>query len=171
MSVSGGCGAGDSGGVMQVLLREVLPVDLEIFFLQQLDTEAQHMAAFVRPETAQRSTFLTRWALLLQDKSIMMRTILADEHIAGHVLSHRAFGEPEISYWIDRKLWGRGIATRAVAAFLLVEAARPLFARVAHDNAASRRVLEKNGFVLWGEDEAFAHARNENIRELILKLA
>ena len=43
------------------------------------------------------------------------------------------------------------MATRALAAFLSYDTARPLHARVAKHNLASRRVLEKCGFTVIGE--------------------
>jgi RimJ/RimL family protein N-acetyltransferase len=45
-----------------------------------------------------------------------------------------------------------------------------LYARVAKDNVASKRVLEKCGFMIVGEDKGFASARGAEIEELILKL-
>jgi RimJ/RimL family protein N-acetyltransferase len=51
--------------------------------------------------------------------------------------------EREVTYWIGRSYWGKGIATDALTAFLAVDRSRPLHARVASDNVASRRVLEK----------------------------
>jgi RimJ/RimL family protein N-acetyltransferase len=47
---------------------------------------------------------------------------------------------------------------------------RPLFARVAKDNAGSIRVLHKCGFVVIDEDRGFANARDEHIAELVLRL-
>jgi RimJ/RimL family protein N-acetyltransferase len=55
-----------------------------------------------------------------------------------------------ISYWVDSDWTGQGVATAAVA-FLCLRAlslrAEDLYAGVAHGNAASTRVLFKNGFV------------------------
>lgn len=65
--------------------------------------------------------------------------------------------------------WGKGIATRALAAFLDLETRRPLEARVAQDNRASLRVLEKNGFSVVGTDRFFANARGEEIDEYVLR--
>jgi RimJ/RimL family protein N-acetyltransferase len=50
-------------------------------------------------------------------------------------------------------------------------AVRPLFARVAKDNQASLRVLEKNGFGKVGEDHGFAAARGCEVDEWILSLS
>ncbi|NZA27593.1 GNAT family N-acetyltransferase [Luteimonas sp. SJ-92] len=60
----------------------------------------------------------------------------------------------ELGYWLGRAHWGRGIMTRAVAAFapwaMRELALRRLFATVLDGNRASARVLEKNGFVEEG---------------------
>jgi RimJ/RimL family protein N-acetyltransferase len=47
---------------------------------------------------------------------------------------------------------------------------RPLYARVAKDNVASIRVLERCGFEVCGEDRGFSNARSEEVEEYILKL-
>jgi RimJ/RimL family protein N-acetyltransferase len=75
-----------------------------------------------------------------------------------------------VSYWLGRPFWGRGIASRALALFLELVQERPLFARAAKDNIASVRVLQKSGFIIKGEDRGFAHARGEEIAELLLRL-
>jgi RimJ/RimL family protein N-acetyltransferase len=46
----------------------------------------------------------------------------------------------------------------------------PLYAGAASDNAASIRVLAKCGFVLVGEGRGFAHGRNEDTDEVVLRL-
>jgi RimJ/RimL family protein N-acetyltransferase len=43
---------------------------------------------------------------------------------------------------------GAGVATAALAAFLMIVEERPLFAHVAEHNVGSIRVLEKCGFAL-----------------------
>ena len=48
--------------------------------------------------------------------------------------------------------------------------AAPLHARVAHDNVASRRVLEKCGFRVVGTDRGFVEARSREIDEIVLRL-
>src|SRR5919106_2835696 len=79
-------------------------------------------------------------------------------------------GEREVTYWIGRSNWGKGIATDALNAFLAIEQSRPLHARVASDNVASRRVLEKCGFRVIATERNVAEARSAEIEELVLRL-
>lgn len=153
---------------LRVFLRPVVETDLQIFFQQQLDPQANFMAAFVSKNVADRASFDAKWTRILADPDIAIRTILANEQVAGYVLHHSWFGDPEVTYWLGREFWGQGIASRALRSFLDQHKLRPLYGRVAKDNAASRRVLEKCGFILIGEDKGFSNARGEEIEELIL---
>ena len=98
------------------------------------------------------------------------RAIVVDAEVAGTIGSWGEPGEREVTYWIGRSYWGRGIATCALNAFLTVDSSRPLHARVAYDNVASRRVLEKCGFRVVGTDRGFAEARSREIEEVVLRL-
>jgi RimJ/RimL family protein N-acetyltransferase len=151
------CAKGPLGS--DVLLRDVTEEGLAIFFEQQLDPEANHMAAFTE-----------HWTRILRDETITKKTILFDGLVAGHILSFEQFGRPEVRYWIGKRYWGKGIATRALSKFLDHAKARSLYARAAKDNVASIRVLEKCGFEISGEDRGFSNARGEEVEEFILKL-
>ena len=70
----------------------------------------------------------------------------ADGTMAGTIGCFSIDDETEVTYWIDRALWGRGIASAALQGLLSMTVERPLVARAASDNAASLRVLEKAGF-------------------------
>ena len=158
-------------GTGEVLLRDVEEADLTIFFDQQLDPDANHMAAFTARNPADRAAFMEHWARILGDETITKRTILVDGQVAGNVGSFEQFGEREVGYWLGKDFWGKGVATRALWAFLREVRARPLLARVAKDNLASRRVLEKCGFTICGEDKEFSNARGEEVESLILMLS
>ena len=154
-----------------VSLRDIRASDLDVLFEQQLDPQANDMAAFTSKDPADREAFEDRWARIRADERILVKTILYRGQIAGSILTHTWFGEPEVSYWLGREFWGRGIATRALIEFLDYEERRPLYARVAKDNLASIRVLQKCGFEISGEDQGFANARGEEIEEYILALS
>ena len=70
------------------------------------------------------------------------RVVEIDGRVVGHIASFDLEGHREVTYWIGREDWGRGIATRALQEFLQLEATRPLYAGAASDNAASIRVDE-----------------------------
>jgi RimJ/RimL family protein N-acetyltransferase len=154
----------------RVVLRDVSPDDLPIFFEQQLDAAANHMAAFSAKDPADRDAFDAKWAKILADDTLTVKTILFEERVAGNVACHCWLGEPEVCYWLGRPFWGKGIATAALADFLHSVERRPLYARVAKDNLASLRVLEKCGFAACGCGKGFAHARGMEVEEVILKL-
>jgi len=153
-----------------VLLRDVAEGDLPTFFEQQLDEEANRMAAFTAKEPANRVAFRAHWAKVLDDGNIRIQTILFEGSVAGYVLSHGWFGDPEISYWIGKAYWGKGVASQALAQFLTYQKVRPLYARAAKDNRASLRVLAKCGFIITGEDKGFSNARGEEVEEYVLVL-
>jgi RimJ/RimL family protein N-acetyltransferase len=95
---------------------------------------------------------MAHWAKILADATVITQTILLDGQVAGNIVSWEQFGERDVGYWIGKQHWGKGIATRALAAFLGQVKARPLYAHVAKHNRASIRVLENCGFALCGEE-------------------
>ncbi|MBO0778695.1 MAG: GNAT family N-acetyltransferase [Ktedonobacteraceae bacterium] len=154
-----------------IVLRDVTMSDLPIFFDQQLDPEANRMAAFTTKDPADRDAFMARWTRILGDETTRNQTILFDGQVAGSVASYvDEDGRPEVTYWIGKSYWGRGIATGALLALLDQVEERPLYARAAKDNVGSLRVLEKCGFTRIGEDRGFSNARGEEVEEFILRL-
>ncbi len=63
-----------------------------------------------------------------------MRTIKANEKIAGSIAKFIIENDAELTYWINRKFWGQGFAITALKEFLKIEQARPIYAHVAIDN-------------------------------------
>jgi RimJ/RimL family protein N-acetyltransferase len=155
----------------EIVLRDVTDDDLPLFFEQQLDPQANYMAAFTHKDPADRAAFMAHWARIRGDATITNQVILYDGAVAGSVASFEDFGQLEVTYWLGRKFWGKGIATRALAAFLAAQTTRPIHARVAKDNAASLRVLQKCGFIITGEGSGFANARGQETEEYMLTLA
>jgi len=151
-------------------LREIEEDDLEVFFQNEQDQIASQMAAFTAVDPSDRAAFVDRWTRIFADGNIIGRTILVDHEVVGSILVHNWFGDPEITYWIDRDHWGKGVASAAIREFLEIVLVRPLYARVAFDNHGSRRVLEKCGFVVTGSESGYASARGEEIEELVLTL-
>ncbi len=150
-----------------VQLRDVIEADLSIFYEQQLDPEATQMAAL---PARGREAFMAHWIRILGNHSVLVKTIVFEGAVAGSIVCFDQLGEREVGYWLGKAYWGKGIATRALAEFLTYIETRPLYARVAKHNIASRRVLEKCGFTVSGEDSFFSPPFGKNIEEYILRL-
>ena len=103
-----------------LFLRKVVDEDLPVFFEYQRDSQANWMAAFSAKDPNNRDEFAARWKRILADRVITVRTVVVDGQVAGSVLCwlDDEFGKPEVSYWIGKEHWGKGIATQALAQFL-----------------------------------------------------
>ena len=144
--------------------------DLQVLFQFQLDQEANYLAAFTAKDQNDIIAYIEKYTKFLGDSSINMQTIKVGDEIAGSVAKYVMENDAEITYWIDRKYWGQGIATSALKEFLNLEQTRPIYGRVAFDNYGSQKVLEKCGFIKTGMDKGFANARQTEIEEYIYKL-
>lgn len=157
--------------INKLLLRDVVNDDLPIFFEQQLNKEANHMAAFTAKDPTNQEAFTAHWFRNLANETTINKTIVFDGQVAGSVASYEDEGRPEVTYWLGKEYWGKGIATWALKEFLsCYKKTRPIYARVAKDNPGSHRVLEKCGFTIIGESKGFANARGQEIEELLLEL-
>jgi len=155
---------------MNILLRDIHKNDLPILFEEQKDPEANYMAAFTSKEPDDWDAFLNHWNKIMPNRSIITKTILLDNIVVGQVLSFLLLENREVSYWIGKEYWGRGIATKALIDFLKILDIRPLYARTAYDNIGSIRVLEKCGFNKIEKAQYFANARKKEIEEYIFEL-
>jgi len=153
-----------------VILRDVVEGDLAILFEHHKDPDANRMAAFTAKDPADQTAFQAHWDKILGDEEILIQTIVNHRDVAGHVLSYVEFGEREVSYWIGKEYWGKGIATKALTQYLAQVIFRPLYARAAKDNIGSVRVLEKCGFRVMGDDKGYSNARGVGVEEFIFKL-
>jgi RimJ/RimL family protein N-acetyltransferase len=156
----------DKHSTMNVNIRNTTQADLPILFEHQLDPEATAMAAF---PSRNKEAFTAHWAKIMANDSNILKTIEVNVQVAGYLGSWEMEGEREVGYWLGREFWGRGIATEALSQFLGVVKTRPLFAHVAKHNHGSRRVLEKCGFKVIGEDK-YTNPANDEVEENVLKL-
>ena len=160
----------DHNPLPNVTLRDVIDTDLSTFFIQQQDPQANYMAAFTARDPSDRDAFDIHWINIMNDQTVILKTILHNGAVAGNIVKFVMFGQPEVGYWIGKEFWGKGIATAALLAFLKVVTIRPLYAAAANDNLASLRVLQKCGFVITGYDRAFSESRGIEIDEALLEL-
>lgn len=126
--------------------------DVDDLFAVHSDAETMKFVREGRPETRSETAALidqyiaehaatgfTKWRLIDHDDRLVGRAGF------GTQLDGR-----ELGYTIRRELWGQGLATEIATALvswhLANASAIPLYAYVAVDNPASRRVLDKIGF-------------------------
>ena len=112
--------------------------------------------------------FVAHWTGIMTDPSVITQAILVGGDVAGNIVSFDGSGHREVGYWIGRSYWGKGIATAALSTFLRQETTRPLFGHVASHNIASRRVLEKCGFI--GLDGQTATVDGAPVAGLLMRL-
>ncbi|NEA42002.1 GNAT family N-acetyltransferase [Streptomyces sp. SID11385] len=144
--------------------------DLPLLYEMQLDEEARRLAAFVSEETRDGAAFVAKHRKILADPAITFRGVEVAGELVGSAAVFPIEQDIELAYWVRRDLWGRGVATAAVAALLKEVTARPVHARVVADNPGSVRVLERNGFVRIGSEDSYADGRGATVTELVLRL-
>lgn len=92
------------------------------------------------------------------EKYAIFRKIVLDGELAGHISVEKKADifkkDAELEYFLDEPFWSQGIMTQAVSqvcdrAFSCLDILR-ISASVFSANMASRKVLEKNGFLLEG---------------------
>jgi RimJ/RimL family protein N-acetyltransferase len=152
-----------------IALRPVEDSDVDALFDQIRDPESAWMAAFSAEHPDDKTAFHTHMTKERNSPDITLRAVTCNGQLVGSIASFVFQGDTEITYWIDRAAWGRGIASRALTLFLDLVPTRPLHAHVASDNTGSLRVLQKAGFKIIGTETSFSHVRNGQIEETILR--
>ncbi len=127
------------------------------------------MAAYQARNPSDRAVFDHHWNQILNDPTVLVRTIEHDGDVAGSILVFDG-EQPEINFWTSTKFWGKGITTSAVDAFLQEYTKRPLTAHVVQDNLGSIKVLERRGFKIIGTEQIFSNARAEVVTENVMQL-
>ena len=155
---------------MVIALRDVEDTDLDALFDHMRDPESVRMAAFTAADPDDRAAFDAHMRKILTLPGVLNKAITCDGVFVGTVASFVMDGDTEVTYWIDRQYWGRGIASRALGLLLELDKRRPVYARAASDNLGSLRVLAKAGFVPTGSEIGYANARGGEIEETILEL-
>ncbi len=151
-------------------LRDLDDEDLDAIYEMMRDREAVEMAAFTTADPDDRGVF-DEW-IARQRAAPEVATYVVTENggFAGTAALFSAEGDREVTYWIARHAWGRGVATEALRILVSREPERPLFARVAAHNAASIAVLTKVGFTEVSRDVDFAPGVGRDVEEIVMVL-
>lgn len=154
-----------------VRLRPVLDSDLERLFELESDVAGADMIAFLPREPGDRAAFDAHWTRIRSDPATLLWIIEADGAFAGYALSFLMHDERQVGYWIVQELWGKGIASAALAAMLDEIRERPLWGSTVSDNLGSQRVLQNAGFVFDHVERSHAPRRGSEVDEHVFKLA
>jgi RimJ/RimL family protein N-acetyltransferase len=128
------------------------------------------MAAFTAADPDDRVVFDGWIARQRATADVALYVVTENGGFAGTAALFSAEGDREVTYWIARHAWGRGVATDALHILVSREPERPLFARVAAHNVASLAVLTKAGFTEVSRDIEFAPGVGREIEEIVLVL-
>ncbi|MCR2762725.1 GNAT family N-acetyltransferase [Microbacterium sp. zg.B48] len=151
-------------------LRDLDEDDLDAIFEMMRDEAAVEMAAFTAADPNDRDVFDEWIARQRATADVALYVVTEGGGFAGTAALFSADGEREVTYWIARHAWGRGLATEALRRLVSREPERPLFARVAAHNAASVAVLTKVGFTEVSRDIDFAPGLGRDAEEIVLVL-
>lgn len=156
--------------VGHIELRDLDDDDLDAIFEMMRDRAAVEMAAFTAADPDDRDVFDDWMARHRAAPEVSMFVVTEDGGFAGTAAVFTVEADREVTYWIARHAWGRGVATEALRVLVSREPERPLFARVASHNAASLAVLTKVGFTEVSRDIEFAPGVGRDIEEIVLVL-
>lgn len=127
-------------------------------------------AAFTAKNPNDRAAFDAHMSKVRASPDGTMRAVIRGGRLVGSIASFVMEGDTEVTYWIDRCVWGQGVASQALALFLDMVPVRPVYARAASDNVGSLKVLQRAGFAIIGTEVSYANARSTEIEETILRL-
>jgi RimJ/RimL family protein N-acetyltransferase len=154
-----------------MILRDAKPKDVPAFYRMHADPRANRAGAFV---PRKKPDFFKHWKKVLNNRLNLKKTIVHEGEVVGYIVSfyRTGTGKPkrrEIGYWIAREHWGKGLASAALEELLKTHKTRPLYARVAKTNPASRRVAEKCGFKKLSEG-SYKNEAGKTVEEVVLTL-
>ncbi len=129
-------------------LRDLRHEDFEVIFSYHCEAEAVAMSGVDRRD---RAAYRERWGKFMADPRVVKKAVLQGGEVAGYIVCFDRDGRRELGYWIGKKFWGQGLASRAVKTFLEQVRERPLWAVILESHVASLAVAEKAGFSPAGE--------------------
>lgn len=151
-------------------LRDLEDDDLDAVFDMMADAGALAMAAFTAADPTDRPAFDAWLARERSAPDVALFVITENGGFAGTAALFTVDDDREVTVWVARHAWGRGVATDAVRLLISREPIRPLFARVAEPNAAAIAVLTKTGFTEVSRQRSFAPGLDAEIDDVVFTL-
>ena len=154
----------------EVELRDMTDDDLDAVFEMMRDAEAVRMAAFTAADPDDREAFDAWIARNRALPGVLQFVVTEHGRFAGTAASFAVGADREVTYWIARHAWGRGVATEALRLLISRDPVRPLRAQAAAHNAGSRAVLERCGFREVARDRGYAQGVGREVEEIVYGL-
>lgn len=151
-------------------LRDLDDDDLDAIFEMMRDAEARALAAFTADDPDDREAFDAWIARERAADDVLYQVVTENGGFAGTAAVFTVDGDREVSLWVARHAWGRGVATAALRLVMSREPVRPLFARAAGHNAAAIAVLRGSGFAEVSRSNVFAPALSREADEVVFAL-
>ncbi|GAA5210555.1 GNAT family N-acetyltransferase [Microbacterium kyungheense] len=156
--------------VHHIDLRPIDDDDLDAVFEMMRDREAIEMASFTAADPDDRAAFDAWIARQRASDDVLCLVVTEDGGFAGTAAAFTVDGDREVSFWIARHAWGRGVATAALRLLISHEPVRPLYARAAVHNSGSIAVLRKVGFTELSRNVDFAPGLGREVEEIVFTL-
>jgi RimJ/RimL family protein N-acetyltransferase len=156
--------------VSHIELRDLDDDDLDAVFEMMRDAEARALAAFTADDPDDREAFDAWIARERSADDVLYQVVTENGGFAGTAAVFTVDGDREVTIWIARHAWGRGVATAALRLVMSREPVRPLFARAASHDAAAIAVLRSSGFTEVSRNTVFAPGLGREAEEVVFAL-
>jgi RimJ/RimL family protein N-acetyltransferase len=156
--------------VGHIELRDIHDDDHDAVFEMMRDPAAVAMAAFTADDPDDRAAFDAWLARNLSDPRAATHVVTENGGFAGIAATFSVGDDRELTYWIARHAWGRGVGGAALALLVAGEPERPLFARAASHNTASVAMLRRAGFTEVSRGEGYAPGVGRDVEEIVFAL-
>lgn len=151
-------------------LRDLDDDDLDAVFEMMRDPDAVGMVAFTAAEPGDRAAFDAWISRERASGTVSYLVVTENGGFAGTAAAFTVDRDREVSLWLARHAWGRGIATAALRLLISHEAERPLYARAAAHNARWIGALTASGFTEVSRNVAFAPGLGREAEEIVFAL-
>ncbi|MFT4135313.1 GNAT family N-acetyltransferase [Microbacterium sp.] len=144
--------------------------DLDAVFEMMRDPDAVALASFTADDPDDRAAFDAWIAAERAAPSVALHVVTEDGGFVGTAAAFQADGDREVSFWIARYAWGRGVGSAALRLLITREPERPLYARIAAHNAAAIALVTAAGFTEVSRSLAYAPALGRDVEEVVFTL-
>lgn len=151
-------------------LRDFDDDDHDAVFAMMRDREALELVAFTADHPDDPDEFDAWLHRRRAHPDVTLFTVTEDGGYAGTAALFRTEADREVTIWLARHAWGRGIGTATLEILVSREPERPLYARAAAHNAAAVAILRRVGFAEVSRAVSFAPGLGRDAEQVVFAL-